>query len=63
MVRRIVRAIAKGLSVLAGLAFMFAPVTKDVGWLIMGCSIAVGLPCFVVWQKLEADDEDADSPE
>jgi hypothetical protein len=62
MVRRIVRIIAKGLSVLAGLAFMFAPVTKDAGWLIMGCSIAVGIPCFVVWQKLEADD-DADSPE
>lgn len=43
MLRRVVRTIAKGLSVLAGLAFLFAPVTKDAGWLIMGCSIVVGI--------------------
>lgn len=63
MLRRVVRIIAKGLSMLAGLAFFFAPVTKNMGWLIMGCSIAVGIPCFVIWQKLEEDDEDAASPE
>ena len=61
MLKRIVRTIAKGLSGLAGLAFLFAPVTKDTGWLIMACSIAVGVPCFVIWKKLEEDDEDADS--
>jgi hypothetical protein len=63
MLRRVVRTIAKGLSVLSGMAFLFAPVTKDVGWLIMGCSIAFGIPCFVLWQKLEEDDDDAASPE
>jgi len=63
MLRRVVRTIAKGLSVLAGLAFLFAPVTKDVGWLIMGCSIVVGIPSLVIWQKLEEDDYDAASPE
>jgi len=63
MLRRVVRTIAKGLSLLAVLAFLFAPVTKDVGWVIMGCSIAVGIPCVVIWQKLEEDDEDATSPE
>ena len=63
MLRRVVRTIAKGLSLLAVLAFLFAPETKDVGWVLMGCSIAVGIPCFVIWQKLEEDDDDAASPE
>jgi hypothetical protein len=61
VLKRIVRTIAKGLSGLAVLAFFFAPVTKDTGWLVMACSIAVGIPCFVIWKRLEEDDEDGNS--
>jgi len=56
MLRRVARTIAKGLCGLALLAFFFAPMTKDVGWLI--CSIAVGIPCLVIWKKLEGDEDD-----
>ncbi len=60
MLRRVAWTIAQGLCGLALLAFFFAPMRKDVGWLIMGCSIAVGIPCLVIWKKLEGDEDDDD---
>jgi hypothetical protein len=58
MLKRIVRTIAKGLCGLAVLAFFFAPMTNDTGWLIMACSIVVGIPCLLIWKKLEEDDDE-----
>src|SRR5436190_1073481 len=59
MFRRIIRTIAKVLSGIAVLVFFFAPIMTDTGWLLMACSIAVGVPCFAIWKGLEDDNEDA----
>jgi uncharacterized membrane protein HdeD (DUF308 family) len=63
MFRRVIRTIAKVLSGIAALVFFFAPVTTDTGWLLMACSIVVGISCFAIWKGLEDNNEDADSPD
>ncbi len=60
--RRIIRTIAKVLGGIAVLVFFFAPITTDTGWLLMACSIAVGVPCFAIWKGLEDDNGD-ESPQ